>query len=205
MQFSVGKIKLDYYSTNPSYNKAWKNERAVEVALGFDFIKKVEKNKLLEIGAVMPYYGKIDHEVLDAFDPFKNCIRCDALTYDYNGKNVLSISTLEHMGIKKYAKRKNKNKLDIQIDHARDSGFLCLKKIMKQANSYLVTIPIGFNRHIEKLIIENGLIKNAIVMKRLDKENNWKVDNNKDINIKYGKPFECGNGIIIFTNIEGYK
>ena len=94
------------------YNVTWENERCVELALAFRWIEEKEASNIVEIGAVMPYYdenpytphmGKIifTHDVIDPYDE-RATIRDFMENHDLSMKNVLTISTIEHIGTTDY-------------------------------------------------------------------------------------------------------
>jgi hypothetical protein len=129
-------ISFNEYFDHP-YNTTIKNERAVELPIACRFIEITGENNIIEIGAVMPYYGYKQHKVLDPFDPYHNSIRIDAENFDYTDKNIISISTLEHMGDLEFSKILN-NKPDF-LKPVR-----VFQKILKQAKSFFISYPVGY-------------------------------------------------------------
>jgi hypothetical protein len=93
-----------YY--NAPYNHTIQNERCVELLLAFRFIDFHQSN-IFEIGAVSPYYKKTGHSVIDPTDK-KASIQAFSQDIEINDKNILSISTIEHMGIGDYGLPKKK-------------------------------------------------------------------------------------------------
>lgn len=180
----------------PHYNKDAASERRIEISLGLDFINRYPYDTIVELGAVLPTHEKIRHDVVDMYDPYDKSIRVDALEYDYTGKNVLSISTIEHIGRNDYA-----HLGDVQ-DTNPDNAFKCMSKIINQSSRYLLTFPIGWNRHLEKQVLEANYTR--IVMAR-DEGNNWFYRCSKDnFTFDYGKPYDYANAICIITNVEPY-
>lgn len=77
-------------------------ERCLEIAIAKIWLKKNAKN-IIEIGAVTLYYFKIIHDVCDPADSHQNVnLKTSMFDIDLVGKNVLSISTIEHIGIGDY-------------------------------------------------------------------------------------------------------
>lgn len=199
--FKIGRLELPY--VDHEYNHTKVNERTIEVALGIKFFElmALQKEHQVEVGAVMPYYlDDISHEVVDLFDPWSHCNRTDAVEFNYTGKNVLSISTIEHIATSDYG----------AIPTNPHLAFTCLEKIVKTSKNYLITWPVAYNSVLDKdLYLSNIPYK---IMAR-DKDNNWfGSDYNNipfdrsDINeFKYSDPHTCGNAIIIITNIEDFN
>ncbi len=101
LEFEIGCLKLPYVRELP--NRAYRNERAVEVALGKWFAETFN-NDVLEIGDVCwQYEGFKGWRVLDPFGPYPQAIRKDVMDFDYSGLNVFSLSTFEHMNPREYS------------------------------------------------------------------------------------------------------
>jgi len=175
MSFKIG--SLDFQETN-SYR-----ERSAEIPIGNYFLSRFQD--AIEVGNAL--HSKTKHTIIDKFDKSNECLNIDALDYDYTGKNVLSISTIEHMGIKQYG--------ETQI--SKDHGIKFLQKIIKEAKNYLITYPPGFNKDFDKQIAS---IKENLKFVILHKQKNWQQDLTKNLNKSYP-----GNiAICIITNIEEF-
>ena len=142
--FKIGSLELPYY-------RGWKgnrestSERAIEISLGNWFIDKYKEN-IVEIGAVMPYYyDNYKFDCVDPYDNFPGCFKVDGIDFDYSGKNFLSISSIEHIG------------WDVGYDKERDKekAFKVLKKIIKEAENYLITWPMGQNICLDQYLKES--------------------------------------------------
>jgi len=213
--FKIGSLELPY--VDHEYNHTKVNERTIEVALGYKFFELMidHKEHQVEVGAVMPYYlDEVRHEVVDLFDPWAHCNRTDAVEFTYTGKNVLSISTIEHIATSDYGATPANPHL----------AFTCLDKIVKTAKNYLVTWPIGYNP-----TLDNDLLVSQIPFKIMarDIDNNWYdrwpafINEKPNTRIgavpfeepfppetirlfKYSQPYTCGNAIVVITNIEDF-
>ena len=132
------------------YNNTITNERAIEIPLALRWLKK--ENNITEIGAVTPYYSPVTHEVIDPHDE-KATISDYMENVDLTGKNVLSISTIEHIGTTDY--------LDGQIMFPdvefidKNAAIECLKQILNQSKKCFVTIPIGYNKFLDAWLHEH--------------------------------------------------
>lgn len=204
------------------YNVTWKNERCVELALAFRWIEEKEASNIVEIGAVMPYYdenpytphmGKIifTHDVIDPYDE-RATIRDFMENHDLSMKNVLAISTIEHIGTTDYDGSGERQQV-----YDETLAPLALQQILNQSASCFVTIPVGYNHSLDTWLEENlhrlncfGYLK---TQHGFDKSGNtwppewiakWEYHPEvKSISeYEYRHPFPFGNFVLC---IEGWK
>lgn len=194
--FIVGDLRLQYF--DHPYNNTKVNERTVEVPLGLWFGEKFnafnQNMYFMEVGAVLPYYITTQHYVVDLFDPYPYSRKLDALTVNYKTANVVSISTIEHIGTSDYG----------ATPSDPHNAFKCLQKIVTEAPNYLVTWPIGYNK-----VLDQDLFNSAIpfkILERIDEDNNWEplgeVPREYIFQYEYSKPYTCGNAIVIVSNLQ---
>ena len=188
----IGLFELEYF--HHSYNNTSRNERTIEVPLARKFLELVNNN-CIEIGCVLPYYGYDKHKVIDLYDEHPKAENIDALTYNYKGKNCLSISTIEHFG-ESYNDPQNIGKY-----FDKELAYKGLIKIIENANKYLISFPLGLNRNLE-YSVQNSDLK-FFILKR-DTQNNWSIDETKSFNYESARPFQFANAICIITNIEHF-
>ena len=177
------------------------SERSIEIYLAKLFLNKYyefEKDKVVEVGAVTPYYLPIDHDVIDPGDEttYSRLIKEDAEFSDLKGKNVLCISTIEHMGKQDYGEK--------ELDPEKCLRFY--RKICSEAKNFLVTWPVGATELLDKYFAEN-IDKNPDVgycffIKLNQDPSLWTYS--KDIewglSCKYGSVFPNGNAIVCIYN-----
>jgi hypothetical protein len=181
------KVKLEYGNWN-GYNNPDNNERKVELPLAFWFINNYGDD-LIELGEVTDFYIDAKHPVYDLVKEREHTTQMDISDVDYTGKNVVSISTIEHVGNGDY-----NHKVD------PDKALALLNKIFAGAKNYLITFPAGFNRQLEKTIVENN-IKHLIMIRDVD--NRWtQVDDKEMKDYDYSKPYGAGNAVVILTNLN---
>jgi hypothetical protein len=198
--FQINDITLRYNRT--FFNEAYRNERSLEVAIGHWFLDRFNlmESMVLEVGAVMPYYLKdTKHEVIDLADEHPKSRKINALDYDYAGRNVLSISTIEHMMKKEYN------------NGSDNDGITFLTKVLTSAPNYLITMPTGgYNPHLEAYLTSHPEIP-RLIMRRTNWKNEWiKHDNPNDFAIPFGhsdRPIPAGffnnaNAVIVITNLK---
>jgi hypothetical protein len=187
----INNIEIPLYSGDIKYNNPLINERRVELALCEYFCNKYKNSNMVEVGCVTPYYWDSNHIVVDLFDGHNRCIKKDIFDFNFLGYNVLSISTIEHVGSNDYGEYVDNKKL----------AFESLNKIINESDKYLITFPIGYNKFLDKEIFNSKL--NFIILKR-DSINNWEVDFEKNKDYEYGFPFNNANAIFVITNIEEF-
>ena len=165
MTFTAGSIALPYCRSG--YNKAYENERAVEVPLGFWFLEKFNHN-VLEVGCVLPYYLKDPaHKIIDLTDVHPRNIKANALDWDYKNKNVLCISTIEHLQKKEY-------------DNGSDQDAIKLfELITNNADNWLITFPPTYHPILDTYIRSQKDIQ-RIFLQRINWENEWVTSVNEN-------------------------
>lgn len=196
--FQINDITLRY--ERAFFNEAYQNERSVEVALGRWFLSRFSSvdKPVLEVGAVMPYYGVDSHEIIDLADEHPRSKKVNALDYDYAGRNVLSISTIEHMMTKEYG---NGSDAD---------SYTFLTKMIGSASNYLVTWAIDYNHHLDAFMRFNRNVP-RFILRRTNWKNEWvkQIDSNDFTSSPFGhsdKPipqgfFNNANAICVATNL----
>ena len=158
-------LELFEHPYNCFYTDERMTERGVELALAIEWLKQTDKNaEIIEVGAVTPYYITDERikEIVDPSDkhPRVSCKK-SIFDVDLNGKNVLSISTIEHVGTGQYGVEEKRSAID------------ALNKILREADTCLITIPYGFNPKLDNWLISNfDFEKMTVLVRNLD--NSWK-------------------------------
>jgi len=188
----------DYF--HHPYNATWNNEREIEIAMGIKWLNE-HRLDVIEVGAVMPYYTDVSHEVIDPYDE-KATIRDFMENHDLSLMNVLSISTVEHIGMSDYVE---KEELTRQYTD-EEAAINALKQILNEADNCLVSIPIGYNRCLDKWLRENLEELNCFGYEKVlmaEGKTLWNYYQTvKSIDNEYGFPFPCANYVLF---IEGWK
>lgn len=181
----------EYFYFNHPYNKTRINERAVEVPISINFADKFSEN-LIEVGCVLPYYFDSNHEVIDLVDEHPKSKKEDAVNFNYSGRNVLSISTVEHVGSSDYGIEEKEQNAAVK---------LC-QKIFSESLNYFITWPLGYNKNLDSWAI--GLNDSLFITRQSDNKLNWKQKKTEELSLEdkeYGT-FCCANSIIILTNLK---
>ncbi len=131
-----------YEYLNHVYNTTWRNERTIEVPIVWNEVNEI-RGEILEVGNVLSHYYPTLHDVVDLDEKAPRVINEDIRTYNPQKKYELisCISTLEHVG----------GKTEI-LD-----AFNNLRRLLKQNGRILITIPIGLNPDLDK-ILRSGML-----------------------------------------------
>lgn len=174
------------------YHLTWNCERAVEIPIIWEIVKKYNGKRILEVGNVLSHYFSINHDILDKYEKANGVINQDVVDFRPNKKYdlIVSISTLEHVGWDE------KPQDDMKILKAIQN----LKSILAQNGKIVVTLPLGYNNVMDNLI-RNGDIQftKMFCLKRISNDNNkWIEVSWKDVQYaRYNYPFPRANGLIV--------
>lgn len=172
------------------YNKTWDNERCIEIPIIEYYMKGFESKKILEVGNVMSHYTKAKHDIVDKYEYDPRIINMDIMDYKPKKKYdlIISISTLEHVGIER---EKKPHKAPKAIHH--------LKTLLSPKGKIVLTVPIGYNKFLDETIKrKSSLFSELYYFKRVTGDSRWiEVDNKKVFNATYGFPYRWGNTIIL--------
>jgi len=131
------------------YNCGWPpyaSERCVELALADEWLAQVPRvDDVAEIGAVTPYYwpGRVKN-LIDPYDPHPLVSqRVSLFDVDFAQKPVLSISTLEHIGLAEYGGQ-----------YIAEQAVEAVEKIFAESSCFLLTVPTGYNPSLDALFFD---------------------------------------------------
>lgn len=151
--FPFGGKRYDYFF-HP-YNYTWDNERAVEIPLALEYLALHRGGRILEVGNVLSHYVRADWDIVDKFERENGVIPADAATFcpEEPYDLVISISTLEHVGFD---------------DYPRDPALIpqavanLTAHCLRPGGRMVVTVPVGYNPHLDRLLFEGGLGENRL-------------------------------------------
>lgn len=185
--FAGNLYPLFEHSFNCGYYQGLMTERSIELSIATDWIEK--HDNIIEIGAVTPYYINSPHirMIVDPTDKHRAVTHQSSLfELQLKEQNVLSISTVEHIGTGDYGFHEAKSSID------------ALNKIRKEAASYLITVPLGYNPLLDCWISDNLNQPDIYVLVR-EIGNCW-----KELDLSQGLPEilygPWANGLAIITN-----
>lgn len=183
-----GKTYIYFYH---KHNLTWTNERAVEIPIVWDIVKKHSRKSILEVGNVLSYYFPVDHDILDKYEKVKGVINQDIVDFRPSKKYdlIVSISTLEHVGWDETPREPMKILRAIQN----------LKKLLSSGGKMVVTLPLGYNPEMDRLLKKGKThFTQQYYLKRISRDNKWvEVDWDAVREVDYGSPFPAANAIII--------
>ena len=197
-EYSGKTLKLFEHGYNCGHRSQRMTERCLEMAVAKDWLNRVA-GEVLEIGAVSPYYflhPNIIH-VCDPYDEHQNVTqKCSLFDLDLTGRNVLSISTIEHVAMGDYG-------LEIK---ETENPILAFLKIVQESKKCLISFPVGYNKMLDnwfaqkyadlKLLKDNEKLHVTLFVRnttdnKFDQENNL----SKIENIEYGPM--CANAVVV--------
>jgi len=174
-----------------SYNRTWRNERAVEIPIIRKIAKENEAKTILEVGNVLSHYFHIDHDIIDKYEKANAVINEDVVNFHPSKKYdlIISISTLEHVGWDEDPR--DPSKVIRAIEH--------LLELLSPGGKIIVTLPLGYNHELDKFLKERRLeLDKQYYLKRISKSNKWIETTWDDVcGAKYGNPFPNANALII--------
>jgi|SRR5581483_4845143 len=188
--FEIGGRRLHYVCHH--YNRAWRNERSVELALAFDFLERQQGRLLLEVGNVLSHYrSDLHHDVLDKYERSPNVLNEDIVDFEpaVPYEAVLSISTLEHVG---WDERPREPDKVLRAYHQ-------LRKILAEGGAMLVTCPLGQNPHLDRYVAEQALdFPERHYLLRVSKDNEWREVGLDEVRgARYHEPFRNANALFV--------
>jgi hypothetical protein len=173
------------------YNTTWRTERAVEIPIIWDILKKHPGKKILEIGNVLSHYFAVGHDILDKYEHAPGVVNQDVVDFHPGRKYdlIISISTLEHVGWDE--EPKEPSKILAAIDN--------LKSCIAPGGTIVVTLPLGQNPVLDRLLDEQKIpFLRRHCFKSISHDNIWVETNWEDIrNAKNNYPFRAANGFVV--------
>jgi len=138
------KYKYFIHNYNMGYFCRRYSERTVELALADEWLNICPDS--WEIGAVTPYYWP--KRVLNVIDPTDTHqlvnYHGSLFDFDLSGKDLLLISTIEHIGQPQYG-------LEEKVDAVQ-----ALEKIAAEADNFLISFPVGWNSLLDDFVFSGG-------------------------------------------------
>jgi hypothetical protein len=186
-KFREKKYNYFYYP----YNATWRNERAIEIPIIWDIVKKYEGKNILELGNVLSHYFSVNYDILDKYEKAKGVINKDIIDFKSEKKYdlIVAISTLEHIGWDEKPKDPTKVLKSIKK----------LKKMLAEDGKIIATIPWGYNLKIDEFFIKNKVpFTESFFLKRISKDNRWVETDLENIkNSKYDFPYPKANALLV--------
>jgi SAM-dependent methyltransferase len=174
-----------------AYNQTWTNERAVELALALDALRRHPSEDVLELGNVLGHYVARSHDVVDKYEQAPGVINSDVLDFQPGRRYslVVSISTLEHVGFEEEVA--DPSKPARVVEH--------LSKLLARGGELLFTFPLGYNTALDEQLRAGALpFSEVAYMRRISSSNRW-VEARADevIDADFGKPYPRANALVV--------
>lgn len=151
------------------YNRTWRNERAVEVPIVWEILRKHHGKKILEVGNVLAHYFPVNHDIVDKYERVDGVINQDVVDFQPFSQNngydlIVSISTLEHVGWDENPREPTKILPAIEN----------LKSCLASGGKIVVTLPLGYNCELDRLLNEGKIQFTKIhCLTRASTDNKW--------------------------------
>jgi SAM-dependent methyltransferase len=174
------------------YNMTWANERAVEVPVAGEFLRRFAGKRVLEVGNVTPHYLDTGHTVLDKFERGPGIINEDIAGFAPGERFdlILSVSTFEHIGYDDEANGESGEKISQAITTCRG--------LLTAGGQLVLTLPLGYNPALDRMIADGQLgCDRATFLKRTGRLAWQTVDAEAALASEYGRPFPYANAVMI--------
>jgi hypothetical protein len=172
--------------------KTWHGERAVEIPIVMEMVRKYQGKNILEIGNVLSHHVRFEHDILDKYEIAKGVLNEDVVDFmpEKRYDLIVSISTLEHIGWDE------KPRDDMKIPRAIEN---MKALITSRGGMVIITLPLGYNSALDKLL-KDGIIRfsKQYNLVRISKGNEWKETSWEDLQAaKYNTPLPFAKGLLI--------
>jgi hypothetical protein len=172
--------------------KTWHGERAVEIPIVMEMVRKYKGKNILEVGNVLSHHVKFEHDILDKYEMAKGVTNADVVRFTSEKKYdlIISISTLEHVGWDE------KPRDDTKILHAIEN---MRTLISSRGGTIMITVPLGYNPTLDKLLKDGAIqFSTQYNLIRISKGNEWReVSWETVLATKYNTPMPFANGLLI--------
>ena len=188
------------------YVTTWRNERAAVIPIIWDIVRKSREQdkRILEVGNVLSYYFKVDHDILDKYEIMDGVINEDVV--DFNPLNrynvIISIFTLSSVGWYEdiEARRTGTNSTWVS---PRDPNKILrainnFNRLLAPGGQIVVVHDLGYNPVMDKLL-KSGEFRfdKHYYLKRISGYR-WKEVDGLDLNeVKYDKSIPSANEVLI--------
>lgn len=183
---------ITYHYLFHPYCSTWKNERCAAIPIAWRKVLEYQAQggNILEIGNMMSYVHKTEHDVLDKYEVTDGVINEDVADFHPSSKYdfIFSLMTLQYVGW--YESPREPMKVVRAIEN--------LKNILAPGGTIMVVHGLGQNKVMDDLLIKGSLrFDKKFYLKRISgykwEESDW--DSVKETMYDYSIP--TANGLII--------
>ncbi|MBD0359392.1 MAG: hypothetical protein ICV56_01595 [Nitrososphaeraceae archaeon] len=177
-----------HYFFHP-YVTTWRNERATIIPIIWDIVKKSrdQKKRILEVGNVLSYYFKVDHDILDKYDIMDGVINEDVVDFNPSKRYdvIITLFTLSSVG-----SSEDPNKVLRAISN--------LNRLLSQEGQIVAVLELGYNPEMDELLKSGELRFDKNYYLKKISGYRWKEVDGLDFNdVKYDKSIPSPNQVII--------
>jgi hypothetical protein len=170
-----------------AYNTTWRNERAVELPIALAAYERgrTAGASILEVGNVLAHYGHAGHAVLDKYEQAAGVRNMDVMDLpdDERYDLIVSISTIEHMGLDE----------DVREPDKPARATERLTQALNPGGELLATFPMGYNADLDDLVRRGGLPFGEVrFLRRRGAGTDWE-EVESAAGARYGDPYEAAN------------
>ncbi len=188
------------------YLTTWRNERAAIIPIVWDIVKKSREQdkRILEVGNVLSYYFKVDHDILDKYEIMDGVINEDVV--DFNPLKrydvIISIFTLSVVGWSEdiEARRTGTNSPSVSPQDPNKvlRAINNLNRLLAPGGQIVVVHDLGYNPAMDKLLKSGELrFDKHYYLKRISGYR-WKEVDGLDLNeVKYDRSIPSANEVLV--------
>lgn len=175
--------------------ETWKTERAVEIPIAQEALRHAPADaRVLEVGNVLTQYTTAlprSYVVVDKYERAPHVANLDVIAVAGTFDLILSISTLEHVGLDESPREWGKARA--AVDH--------LRSLLAPGGQMLATWALAYNRDLDDALRAGALGESSVrYLERQTRSNTWaEVNADQAYVAKYGWPWICGNAIAVVT------
>jgi hypothetical protein len=187
----MGTNTYNYFDSFSKGGGSWYNERAVEIAIVMDIVRRYQGKNILEIGNVLSHYFAFEHDVCDKYEGATGVITKDVVDFQSDKKYdlIICISTLEHVGWDENPR--DSSKIPRAIRH--------LKTLGSKGGLIIITLPLGYNSDLDELL-KHGQIQftEQCQLIRISAGNEWTEAPWGIVqSARYNSPYPFANALVI--------
>lgn len=179
------------------YHHTWLTERAVEVALAAEVVAGVPASQVVEVGNVLPHYLDVDHLVVDKYEQAPGVLNDDVvdIVLDRPADLIVSISTLEHVGLDEPVQDPDKPRRAVQH----------LASLLAPGGRLWVTIPLGYNLTLDRQLRDQELGFTAMTaLRRVSAANEWEQVALEQVwDAGYDRLLYAAHGLVVAELVRG--
>jgi SAM-dependent methyltransferase len=173
------------------YSTTWRNERAAIIPIVWDLVKKSREQdkRILEVGNVLSYYFKVDHDILDKYEIADGVINEDVTDFNPSKRYDLIVSPISLMSVGWDEDPQDPNKVLRAINN--------LNRLLAPGGQIVVALGLGRNLGMDNLLKSGELrFDKHYYLKRISGYR-WKEVDGLDLNkVKYDDSIPTANEML---------